>query len=238
MPHADSFSPALQQLLLSMLNPKAARRPTATEVLASAWVAEPSPGLVRPLCVCWRVHNSHHHCLHQRLPFAASSSAAAAQCSEAMDPMELDYEAEAARSLASAVGGSGILRPRATNSDLRLLRRRMPALRALSLAYSPCVNDEWLEVLATHHAGTLTHLDLSGCVNVSSSSRPLLLLTQLPHIEAIRLPAERWRENELADALTALPRLRAVDRHTYADLARERDALRVQCEILGHVRKE
>ena len=52
-----------------------------------------------------------------------------------------------------------------------------------------------------------------------------------------RQPARaRRREHELADALIALPRLKAVDASTYADLARERDALRMQVQILGHVR--
>jgi len=135
-------------------------------------------------------------------------------------------------------GDDGGERPRCTQSDLRLLRRRRPPLRALSLAFSPCVGDEWLELLGTHHAETLSQLDLSGCAHVSASPLPLRLLTRLQALEVLRLPAERWRESELADALCELPRLKAVDAVTYADLKRERDALRVQCEILGHVRPE
>ena len=35
--------------------------------------------------------------------------------------------------------------------------------------------------------------------------------------------------------VSALPRLVSVDASTLADLERERDALKMQCEILGHV---
>ena len=54
--------------------------------------------------------------------------------------------------------------------------------------------------------------------------------------QVLRLPEEKWRETELADSLTRLPKLRAVDAATLADLKREHGALREQCKILGHVR--
>lgn len=91
------------------------------------------------------------------------------------------------------------------------------------------------QVLATHHAATLTQLDLTGCSSLSCTRRPLEAIRRLTHLEHLRLPAEKWREHELADCLAALPRLTAVDSSTRADLTRERDALRMQCEILGHV---
>jgi len=126
-------------------------------------------------------------------------------------------------------------RPRCSPSDLRLLRRRTPSLRKANLAHAVVVTDEWLDVLTNHHAESLTQLDLTGCTSLSSSTRPLRALERLSFLEVVRLPEEKWREGEVADALIALPRLTSVDASTYADLCRERDALRMQCEILGHL---
>ena len=239
MPPASSFAPSLQRLLLQMLHPRASRRPTALEVLTSDWAREPYPGVVRPLCVCWRLQKDGK--MDPRRPFAGfgtvsprrsdrlgggtsggggtgSSAKGGSACGVAMD---VDGEPPAPL-------------PRCGASDLRLLRRRVPALRALSLAYSPEVTDEWLEVLAETHAASLTQLDLTGCAGLSSSARPLRALARLTQLSVLRLPAERWHENDLADALVHLPRLKEVDAATYEDLRRERDALTMQCQILGH----
>ena len=105
----------------------------------------------------------------------------------------------------------------------------------MALSHARAVNDEWLEVLANHHGNSLTQLDVLGCGAISSGMRPLSAITQMRQLEVLRLPAERWKEHELVDALVELPRLKAVDPSTHADLRRERDALRMQCEILGHV---
>jgi len=120
-------------------------------------------------------------------------------------------------------------------SDLRLLRRRLPPITQLNLANSPLVTDEWLEVLA-QHADTLKRLDLTGCVAISSSSRPLEALRQLPKLEVLRLPAERWDEHDLADALAALPLLTALDKCTHADIRKARDDFKAQCDILSNAR--
>ena len=85
-------------------------------------------------------------------------------------------------------------------SDLRLLCRA-PPMTMLNLSNSPAVTDEWLEALAAHHAGSLRALDLSGCAALSASSRPLRALQRLTALEALRLPAERWDEHEIAEAL-------------------------------------
>ena len=73
------------------------------------------------------------------------------------------------------------------------------------------------------------------CYGLSSGTRPLDALRLFTRLEVLRLPAEKWREHELADCLISLPRLQAVDASSRADLRRERDALRMQCAILGHV---
>ena len=222
MPPADAFAPSLQKLLLRMLHPKPTRRPTAREVLDSEWACEPLPGIVRPLCVCWRMHTSMPPATHELL--AASHS---------QEPAELAGADGGAHALMEE-SPEGSVRPRCGPSDLRLLRRRVPTLHKLNLSHASVVTDEWLEVLAAHHATSLTQLDLSCCSSISSSSRPLQAIRLLTNLEVLRLPAEKWREHELADALTALPRLVAVDASTHADLSRELDALRKQCEILGH----
>ena len=216
MPPADAFAPSLQKLLLRMLHPKPTRRPTAREVLDSEWACEPLPGIVRPLCVCWRMHTSMPPATHELLA-----------ASHAQEPAQL-----AGAPLMEAPEDS--IRPRCGPSDLRLLRRRVPTLNKLNLSHANVVTDEWLEVLAAHHATSLTQLDLSACSSISASCRPLDAIRLLTNLEVLRLPAEKWREHELADALTALPRLKGVDASTHADLTRELDALRKQCEILGH----
>lgn len=65
--------------------------------------------------------------------------------------------------------------------------------------------------------------------------RPLRALSRLRKLEVLRLPSEKWEQYELAACLTALPALRAIDEQTFADLYRERDALRTQCDILANV---
>ena len=117
-------------------------------------------------------------------------------------------------------------------ADHRLMTRAVPPLRELSLAHSPCVTDEWLEALATHHGGTLTKLDLSGCVGLTRTTRPLAAISKMVHLELLRLPSERWHSHDVADAIASLPKLRAVDPSTHADLTREREALNAQCVIL------
>ena len=98
------------------------------------------------------------------------------------------------------------------------------------------MGDEWLEVLGAAHANSLRGLDISGCRNLSPTGRPLRALTKLQGLEALRLPSEKWEQHDLAAALTKLPQLRAIDAQTHADLRRERDALRAQCDILSNVR--
>ena len=157
---------------------------------------------------------------------SAEEAAAAPPAEETSTPMEVEE---------AALNADVVERPRCAVSDLRLLQRKVPALRKLNLSHASVVTDEWLEVLATEHCESLVHLDLTGCTSLSSSSRPLAAIKKLKHLEVLRLPAERWKESDLADALIALPRLSQVDSSTRADLSRERDALRMQCEILGHV---
>ena len=98
------------------------------------------------------------------------------------------------------------------------------------------MSDEWLEALASHHAASLTSLDLTGCANITPSQRPLRALTKLTRLEHLRLPAERWDEHDLAECLTTLPNLRSLDRDTHADLTKARDDFRAQCDILCNVR--
>ncbi|KAL1527065.1 hypothetical protein AB1Y20_015749 [Prymnesium parvum] len=124
----------------------------------------------------------------------------------------------------------------ATPSDLRLLSRREPKFEQVNLANSPAVTDEWLEVLSCTHADSLRGLDISGCQNISCTQRPLRAMSKLRCLQVLRLPSEKWGQHELAECLTALPALRAIDEQTYADLYRERDALRAQCDILANVR--
>ena len=53
-------------------------------------------------------------------------------------------------------------------------------------------------------------------------------------LEVLRLPRERWSREELAEALTQLPRLKALDLGTFNDLSGECQALRDQCSILDY----
>lgn len=55
-------------------------------------------------------------------------------------------------------------------------------------------------------------------------------------LEVLRLPSERWDQQELAEALTELPHLKTIDEQTYHDLRRERSALCAQCDILWNAR--
>jgi hypothetical protein len=60
---------------------------------------------------------------------------------------------------------------------------------------------------------------------------------ELRKLEVLRLPAERWDEQQLADALTALPQLTALDECTHADIRKARDDVKQQCDILSNARQ-
>jgi len=126
--------------------------------------------------------------------------------------------------------------PSVVASDLRLLRRQVPPMTQLNLSHSPIVTDEWLEALEMH-AHSLRRLDLTGCASITKTVRPLEALRKLRKLEVLRLPAERWDEQQLADALTALPQLTALDECTHADIRKARDDVKQQCDILSNARQ-
>ena len=86
---------------------------------------------------------------------------------------------------------------------------------------------------ARRSARDLASVDASTCACVCSSRCGLGALSQLRALEVLRLPKERWRENELATCLTKLNCLRCIDSDSLADLRSEREALRMQCDILN-----
>ena len=132
--------------------------------------------------------------------------------------------------------GAPSAEPSVVASDLRLLRRQVPPMTQLNLSHSPIVTDEWLEALE-QHAHSLRRLDLTGCGSITKSVRPLEALRKLRKLEVLRLPAERWDEHQLADALTALPQLTALDECTHADIRKARDDVKQQCDILSNARQ-
>jgi hypothetical protein len=132
--------------------------------------------------------------------------------------------------------GATSAEPSVVASDLRLLRRKVPPMTQLNLSHSPIVTDEWLEALEMH-AHSLRRLDLTGCASITKTVRPLEALRKLRKLEVLRLPAERWDEQQLADALTALPQLTALDECTHADIRKARDDVKQQCDILSNARQ-
>ena len=146
--------------------------------MASEWVREPHPGVPRPLCRCWKCDNGGSGGGGGSEPGSSSGGGSGSRG---------DGSSSTAGSLAPPAAT-----PSVTPSDLRLLRRPRPPITELCLSDSPCVTDEWAEVLASHHAASLRALDLRGCTSLSANSRPLHALAKLTALEHLRLPAEKW----------------------------------------------